>query len=44
MIMSKKLGLTFVAAALVTLYGCGKEEPKKAEAPRPRRRPRKWSS
>ena len=34
MIMSKKLGLTFVAAALVTLYGCGKEEPKKAEAPK----------
>ena len=27
MIMSKKLGLTFVAAALMTLYGCGKEEP-----------------
>jgi branched-chain amino acid transport system substrate-binding protein len=35
MIMSKKLGLTFVAAALITLYGCGKEEPKKAaEAPK----------
>ena len=35
MIMSKKLGLTLVAAALVTFYGCGKEEPKKAaEAPK----------
>ncbi len=35
MIMSKQLGLTLVAAALVTLYGCGKEEPKKAaEAPK----------
>jgi len=32
--MSKKLGLTLVAAALVTLYGCSKEEPKKAEAPK----------
>ncbi|MEO6564595.1 MAG: branched-chain amino acid ABC transporter substrate-binding protein [Casimicrobiaceae bacterium] len=32
--MTKKLGLTLVAAALVTLYGCGKEEPKKAEAPK----------
>jgi branched-chain amino acid transport system substrate-binding protein len=34
--MSKKLGLTLVAAALITLYGCGKsEEPKKAaEAPK----------
>jgi len=32
--MSRKLGLTVVAAALITLYGCGKqEEPKKAEAP-----------
>ena len=30
----KKLGLTLVAAALVTVYGCGKEEPKKAEAPK----------
>ena len=29
-----KLGLTVLAAALVTFYGCGKEEPKKAEAPK----------
>ena len=35
MTISKKLGLSLVAAALVTLYGCGKEEPKKAEAPKP---------
>ena len=35
MTMSKKLGLTLVAAALITVYGCGKEEPKKAaEAPK----------
>jgi branched-chain amino acid transport system substrate-binding protein len=33
--MTRKLGLTMVAAALVTLYGCGKEEPPKtAEAPK----------
>jgi len=32
--MSRKLGLTVIAAALVTFYGCGKEEPKKAEAPK----------
>ena len=33
--MSRKLGLSLVAAALLTLYGCGKEEPKKAaEAPK----------
>ena len=32
--MTRKLGLTVVAAALVTFYGCGKEEPKKAEAPK----------
>lgn len=32
--MSHRLGLTLVAAALVTVYGCGKEEPKKAEAPK----------
>src|SRR5512147_2518392 len=32
--MNSKLGLSLVAAALVTLYGCGKEEPKKAEAPK----------
>ena len=31
--ITHKLGLTLVAAALVTVYGCGKEEPKKAEAP-----------
>ena len=29
-----KLGLTLVAAMVVALYGCGKEEPKKAEAPK----------
>src|SRR5678815_817971 len=29
----KKLGLTLIAAALITTYGCGKEEPKKAAAP-----------
>src|SRR5882672_646291 len=28
-----KIGLTFVAAALIGLYGCGKEEPKQATAP-----------
>jgi branched-chain amino acid transport system substrate-binding protein len=32
--MTHKLGLTVVAAALLALYGCGKEEPKKAEAPK----------
>jgi branched-chain amino acid transport system substrate-binding protein len=32
--MSRKLGLTIVAAALITVYGCGKEEPKKAEPPK----------
>jgi branched-chain amino acid transport system substrate-binding protein len=32
--MNRKLGLSLVAAALVTFYGCGKEEPKKAEAPK----------
>jgi len=32
--ISNTIGLTLVAAALVTVYGCGKEEPKKAaEAP-----------
>jgi branched-chain amino acid transport system substrate-binding protein len=31
---NRTLALTFVAAALMTVYGCGKEEPKKAaEAP-----------
>jgi len=34
MTKSRQLGLTLVAAALVALYGCGKEEPKKAEAPK----------
>jgi branched-chain amino acid transport system substrate-binding protein len=34
MMFTKKLGLTLVAAALVTAYGCSKEEPKKAEAPK----------
>jgi branched-chain amino acid transport system substrate-binding protein len=35
MIMTRKLGLTLVAAALITMYGCGKEEPKKAaDAPK----------
>ena len=29
-----KLGLTLVAAALVTFYGCGKEEPKKGRSAR----------
>jgi len=33
--INRTLGLTIVAAALLTLYGCGKEEPKKAEAPAP---------
>src|SRR5436309_15526430 len=34
--LNRSLGLTLVAAALVTAYGCGKEEPKKAaEAPAP---------
>jgi branched-chain amino acid transport system substrate-binding protein len=32
--ITKKLGLSLLAAALVTVYGCGKEEPKKAEAPK----------
>ena len=34
MTLSKKIGLTIVAAVLATAYGCGKEEPKKAEAPK----------
>ena len=34
MTLSKKLCLTLVAAALATTYGCGKEEAKKAEAPK----------
>src|SRR4030095_16553985 len=32
--VSHKLGLTVVAAAVRALYGGGKEEPKKAEAPK----------
>ena len=37
--MTRKLGLTILAAALMTAYGCGKEEPKKAaEAPKAARR------
>src|SRR4029453_18315619 len=33
--IAHKLGLTLISAALVTVYGCGKEEPKKsAEAPK----------
>ena len=32
--ITRKLGLSMVAAALVTFYGCGKEEPKKVEAPK----------
>jgi branched-chain amino acid transport system substrate-binding protein len=31
---TRKVGLTLVAAAVVAMYGCGKEEPKKAEAPK----------
>src|SRR5512141_2139446 len=31
--VTHRLGLTAVAAAVFALYGCGKEEPKKAEAP-----------
>jgi branched-chain amino acid transport system substrate-binding protein len=34
MTKSRQLGLTLVAATLVAMYGCGKEEPKKAEAPK----------
>jgi len=32
--ITKKLGLSLIAAALVTVYGCSKEEPKKADAPK----------
>src|SRR5215471_12240349 len=32
--VTHKVGLTVVAAAVFALYGCGKEEPKKAEAPK----------
>jgi branched-chain amino acid transport system substrate-binding protein len=32
--VTHKLGLTVVAAAVLAMYGCGKEEPKKAEAPK----------
>jgi branched-chain amino acid transport system substrate-binding protein len=31
---TNRIGLTLVAAALLSVYGCGKEEPKKAEAPK----------
>ena len=37
---NRSLGLTLVAAALVTVYGCGKEEPKKAAAAPAARPPR----
>jgi branched-chain amino acid transport system substrate-binding protein len=33
--INRSLGLTIVAAALLTLYGCGKEEAKKAETTAP---------
>jgi branched-chain amino acid transport system substrate-binding protein len=36
MTLSKKLGLTILAAALATAYGCGKEEPKKSAAEAPK--------
>ena len=32
--MTRQLGLTIVAAAVLAAYGCSKEEPKKAEAPK----------
>jgi len=32
---NRSLSLTLVASALLAVYGCGKEEPKKAEAPAP---------
>src|SRR4249920_1796235 len=32
--IAHRLGLTLISAALVTVYGCGKEEPKKAEGPK----------
>ncbi len=32
---NRSLGLTLIAAALVTIYGCGKEEPKKAAVATP---------
>ncbi len=32
--VSKRIGFALVAAALIGVYGCGKEEPKKAEAPK----------
>ena len=32
--VSKRIGLSLIAAAVVGIYGCGKEEPKKAEAPK----------
>src|SRR6185437_14061939 len=33
MTLNRSLGLTIVAAALVTAYGCSKEEPKKVDTP-----------
>ena len=33
MTFNRSLGLSLVAAALLTVYGCGKEEPKQATAP-----------
>ena len=33
MTLNRSLGLTLVAAALLTVYGCGKEEPKQAATP-----------
>src|SRR4029450_11230126 len=32
--VTHKLGLTVVAAGVLALYGCGQEEPKKAEGPK----------
>ena len=31
--ITRQLGMTMVAAAVLAAYGCSKEEPKKAEAP-----------
>jgi branched-chain amino acid transport system substrate-binding protein len=36
MTLTRKLGLTILAAALATAYGCGKEEPKKSAAEAPK--------
>ncbi len=35
MTLNRSLGLTLIAAALLSAYGCGKEEPKKTEAAAP---------